>query len=230
MDEQASIEAVGEHYDAKMMMVAREKSWQAVHDIGAAIRPGMTEEQGVEIARQTLKAAGLLRGWHAIYVRFGTNTLKDYTEASEPGVVLKDNDIFYIDIGPVWQKWEGDAGDTFVVGNDPDMQRAPRDARTLFADTRNKWRKDGATGQVLYQYMVERARELGWELNLRWDGHRLSDFPHKAIHSGTLANAPFKPTADLWVLEIQIRHPTRPFSAFYEDMLLSEDAETDGKR
>jgi len=38
MDEQADIIAVDEHYEAKMMMVAREKSWQAVRDIGAAIR------------------------------------------------------------------------------------------------------------------------------------------------------------------------------------------------
>ena len=33
---------------------------------------------------------------------------------SEPGTILQENDIFFVDIGPVWQKWEGDAGNTHV--------------------------------------------------------------------------------------------------------------------
>lgn len=222
MTEQASIEAVGDNYDAKMMMVAREKTRQAVRDIAAGIRPGMAEEAAMELARKTLKDAGMLRGWHAILVRFGTNTLKDYSEPSDPGVTLKDNDIFFVDIGPVWQKWEGDAGDTFVTGDDPDMVRAARDVRVLFNEVRAKWRSEGATGQVLYRFAAQRAQEMGWELNLKMDGHRLADFPHKAIHAGSLASATFKPSTDLWVLEIQIRHPTRPFSAFYEDILFDE--------
>ncbi|MFP3748232.1 (Fe-S)-binding protein, partial [Achromobacter sp. SIMBA_011] len=27
------------------------------------------------------------------------------------------------------------------------------------------------------------------------------------------------PNAGLWILEIQIAHPTKPFGAFYEDLL-----------
>jgi hypothetical protein len=57
-------------------------------------------------------------------------------------------------------------------------------------------------------------------------GHRLSEFPHAAHHKGALADAPFTPSPGLWMLEIQLRHPTRPFGAFYEDLLLddSDDA------
>jgi ribosome recycling factor len=32
----------------------------------------------------------------------------------------------------------------------------------------------------------------------------------------------FAPTTDLWVLEIQIRHPGRQIGAFYEDLLLDQ--------
>jgi Xaa-Pro aminopeptidase len=225
MSEQANIEAVGQNYDAEMMLVARQKTRQVMRDIAAGMRPGMTEEQGTEFARQTLKEAGLLRGWHGIFVRFGTNTLKDYYETSEPGVVLQENDVFFLDIGPIWQKWEGDAGDTFVVGNDADMLRAAHDVRSLFSDVHRKWRNDGDTGQALYKYAEQRATEMGWVFNLKVDGHRIGDFPHKAIHSGSLSSTTFKPTTDLWVLELQIRHPTRPFGAFYEDLLLNNLAE-----
>jgi len=223
MDERTKIEAVGENYDADMMLIARERTRKAIRDIAAGIHPGMPEEQGVEMARKVMKDAGLLRGWHAMLVRFGTNTLKDYAEPSDPGVVLQENDIFFIDIGPVWQKWEGDGGDTFVTGNDPDMLRAARDVHVLFDETHTKWREEGASGKALYRFAEERAREMGWVLNLKMDGHRLADFPHKALHAGPLAAAFFTPSSDLWVLEIQIRHPTRRFSAFYEDLLLDED-------
>jgi hypothetical protein len=32
----------------------------------------------------------------------------------------------------------------------------------------------------------------------------------------------FAPTTDLWVLEIQIRHPERQIGTFYEDLLLDQ--------
>src|SRR5579862_3298298 len=124
--DQQKNEAVGGNYDAEMMMLTREKTRRAMYDIAAAIRPGMLEEAAMQLARQTLKAAGLLRGWHGIHVRFGINTLKSFGTPSEPGVALKENDLFFIDIGPIWKKWEGDAGDTFVVGNDPEMHRIAR--------------------------------------------------------------------------------------------------------
>ena len=157
-----------------------------------------------------LRDLRLLRGWHGVYLRFGANTLLTYWDKDAPDVVLRDNDIFYIDIGPVWEKWEGDGGDTFVVGNDPEMQRAPAAAREVFVRVQEKWRTESVTGAALYAYATEVARSMGWELAPGVDGHRLSDFPHKAFHSGTLAATSFAPATDLWVLEIQIRHPTLP--------------------
>lgn len=223
MAEQSRIEAVGEHYDAAMMRSARQRTRRAMHDIAAAIRPGMWEAEAMELARATLKAAGLLRGWHGIHVRFGANTLKPFGAPSDP-VQLREDDVFFIDIGPVWQKWEADAGDTFVVGNDPDMHRIARDVKRIFDDCEQRWRQDHLTGQALYDYATARSAELGWQLNLAMNGHRLADFPHSAYHKGALAEVPFKPTSGLWVLEIQVRHPDRPFGAFYEDLLREADA------
>ncbi len=67
----------------------------------------MFEEEAVQYARQVLKDLEMLRGWHGIHVRFGVNTLKQFGEPSAPGVKLRDDDIFFIDIGPVWQKVGG---------------------------------------------------------------------------------------------------------------------------
>jgi len=221
---QAQYEAVGEHYDSVMLLEARARTWRAIEDIAAGVAPGMVEEDALEMARRVLKEAELLRGWHGLLVRFGENTLKNFSEPSEPGTVLRDNDIFFIDIGPVWRKWEGDGGQTFVVGDDPAMHAAARDVKTLFDQVHDKWRAEGLTVTALYDYAAARAASMGWELNLDMAGHRLSDFPHKAIHKGALADAKFTPSSGLWVLEVQIRHPDRPFSAFYEDLLLDGEA------
>ena len=218
-------ERVGPHYDKAKMLEARRHTWHAIKRIAAGIRPGMRESEGVEFAKTILKDLGLLRGWHGVYLRFGANTRLTYWDKDAPDVLLGDNDIFYIDIGPVWEKWEGDGGDTFVVGNDPEMQRACTAVRQVFDRVHDKWRMGSVTGVALYDYASEVARSMGWELAPGVDGHRLGDFPHKAYHSGTLASTPVAPATDLWVLEIQIRHPTLPFGAFYEDLLLESGDE-----
>jgi len=219
-DEKVKAEAVGAHFDRTMFLHVRERTRKVINDIAASIHPGMIEEDAVAMAKDQLRAAEMLRGWHGLHVRFGTNTLKNFGQPSEPGVALRDNDIFFIDIGPVWQKWEGDGGDTFVVGNDPEMLGAQRDVRDLFSRARAKWLAHGLSGMALYDFAAAEAQAMGWELNLDMSGHRLADFPHAVLHKGSLAETPFAPSPGLWVLEIQIRHPDRPFSAFYEDLLL----------
>ena len=90
----------------------------------------------------------------------------------------------------------------------------------LFDRVKVRWQADGLSGNELYQFASGEARRLGWELNLDVSGHRLADFPHEALYPGSLLEATFVPKTALWVLEIQIRHPQRPFGAFYEDLLV----------
>ncbi len=220
--EQADLERVGSAYSPERMLAVRDMTRAAIHDIAAAVRPGMAEEEAVAMAKQLLAARGMLRGWHEVYVRFGPNTMKTFGAASDPGVILGPNDIFFIDIGPVFEEWEGDGGDTFVTGGDPDMTRIAADARKLFHRVRAQWAQHGWTGLQLYDYATSQARELGWELNLDLSGHRLSDFPHATIYDGPMATVPFRPSPMAWVLEIHIRHPARGFGAFFEDMLLAD--------
>jgi Xaa-Pro aminopeptidase len=222
-ESRAQLERVGAHYDREQMLSVRNMTLDAVDRIARAVKPGMVEEEAAAEGRRILKDMGMLRGWHGVKVRFGPNTLRVFSEPSQPGTILRDNDIFFVDIGPVWQRWEGDAGNTYVVGSDPDMHRCKRDVRELFDRVRAKWRAESVTGRDLYEFACDEAKALGWELNLDTSGHRLADFPHKALFSGSLAQVDFAPATGLWVLEIQIRHPERPIGAFYEDLLLDQD-------
>jgi hypothetical protein len=190
----------------------------------------MSEEEGRRVAAEVLSDHGLRKGWHKILVRFGPSTILNFDDPAPAGVVLGDDDIFFIDIGPIYAGCEGDAGDTFTVGDDPEMARAARDVYDLWSQVRSEWALRSTTGADLYRLAGERAEAMGWVLNLDLTGHRLSSFPHSAHYDGTLAAVEFAPSDLLWVLEIQIRHPDRPFGAFFEDLLLYDDVLQDRAR
>jgi len=218
------LEATGARFTLEKLMDVRARTRRAVHAIANSVEVGMSEEEAKDVARRILSSLRMRRGWHHIIVRVGSNTTKDFMERSEPGVILGSEDIFFVDIGPIYEGCEGDAGDTFVVGEDPEHHRAKRDARAIWEATRLHWFEQGATGKELYDFATRAAENLGWKLNLDLSGHRLSEFPHSAHYDGSIADVPFPLHADRWVLEIAIIHPERPFGAFYEDLLLEDQS------
>src|ERR1700677_1501343 len=189
-----TLEKVGEAYSPDQMFKVRGLTRGAINEIAARVRPGMVEEDAVEMARDILAERGMVQGWNDVYVRFGTNTTKKFGAASDPGITLGDDDIFLIDIGPVFEKWEGDGGATFVTGTNPDKARCAADARKLFHIVRKKWEAEKMTGRALYDFAVIEARRMGWELNLDLSGHRLSEFPHEVHYPGPMADVDFTPT------------------------------------
>jgi Xaa-Pro aminopeptidase len=223
-----TLEGTGKAFELDGFMAVRTRTRVAVHQIAQQIMPGMSEERAKEIARETLSALGMRRGWHHIIVRCGANTTKDFMARSEPGVVLQDDDIFFVDIGPVYGDFEGDAGDTFVFGNNPLHHKAKRDVREIWEIVRAKWLGEQVSGIELYEFATKTAEEFGWKLNLDLSGHRLSDYPHSAHYDGPLAEVAFTPNPNLWVLEIAIAHPDGTFGAFYEDLLLEDQSFPEG--
>ncbi|WDD95597.1 aminopeptidase P family protein [Burkholderia sp. FERM BP-3421] len=215
-------ERVGPAFSADGMLLAREQTRRAIHDIASRVAPGMREEEAVTMAKQRLAEAGMTLSWHPTRVRFGRNTLKPMKRSSEPGVVLRDGDLFFIDIAPRVGAWEGDGGASFVAGAHAEHARCAADAERLFHDVRGVWASRGLSGQALYAYAAETARKMGWDLNLDLPGHRVADFPHAALHTGALADLDVAPSALRWILEVHLLDPARRFGAFFEDMLLDD--------
>lgn len=213
-------ENVGLHYSQERMRAARDSSWAALRDIASRIVPGMSEAEAVNLAKERLDAAGMQRIWHPSIIRFGPNTLKTFRQRSDADTVLGNSDIYFIDLGPVFDGHEGDVGDTFVVGEDATMHACAEAARDLFKVTAARWR-EGTTGTDLYAYADDQAKAMGWRLNHESKGHRVGDYPHAVHKAGSLGNFDAAPIPGLWVLEIQIAHPTLPIGAFFEDLLMA---------
>lgn len=214
------IESVGEKFEDSLIVAARDKTLEVIRAVSRQVVPGMTEDQVRKLVQAEMEKSGTEKFWHAPQIRLGVNTLRAFGEPGEPGVILAENDVFFLDLGPVYAGHEGDVGRAFAVGSDPEMNRIARDVETIWKRVRDHWTQTQESGAKLYAFATQEAQALGWELSLHEaNGHRIADFPHAAKRRGTIEGLDFKPSSSRWILEIHIKHPTRPFGAFYEDLL-----------
>src|ERR1700735_4113015 len=91
------------------------------------IRSGAKESE-INEAIYTLAARmyGISRYWHKRIVRTGRNTLAPYDE-NPTDLTVGEDDIVFLDLGPVFEEWESDFGRTYVVGSDPLKHKLCRD-------------------------------------------------------------------------------------------------------
>ena len=234
--EEIKIEHIGRHALPAMTTFAREKTWQAVADISQMIRPGMTEKQATQKANAYFAEKGVRKFWHKTHVRFGHSTTLSFDDPYADHVVLKENDIFFIDIGPVFFGHEADCGQTFVLKDNQlfsvkseadaawaeqsDYYKLKLASEKLFLVVANKWKNEKISGAELYEFAAIEAEKMGYQLNLQGaSGHRIGDFPHAVFHKGALNQFKQKPQEQRWILEIQLRHPQLNVGAFFEDIL-----------
>ncbi|MFP3246395.1 MAG: M24 family metallopeptidase [Paraburkholderia sp.] len=155
-------QAVGENFSVEAMRHARTMTWKVVDEVAQKIRPGMRESEANVLCKEILRESGMDRIWHPILIRFGENTLRTFKQPSQSDPQLAANDIYFVDLGVVWDRHEGDAGATFVVGGDPEMKACADAAKVIFAQVEQHWRATGAGGKALYDYASQQAEALGW--------------------------------------------------------------------
>ena len=214
------LEKVGPRYSLDGMLAAREQSVRAMAAIASQLHVGMTTAQALEMATQTLQAMGASHTWHPTYIRFGDDTVRTPRQGIDPDRVLRTTDIVVVDVGPVWDGYEGDYGDTFVFGQHELHHACVKALHAVFDETRLAWGR-GLTGRELYDFAERSAQAKGWQLERNLAGHRVADFPHVLYGQDKLAEVEIVPSEVVWVLEIQLCHPTEPIGAFFEDILIT---------
>lgn len=213
-------EKVGENFQAHALIAAQSQAWDAVRETASHCKPGSTEADAHAILKEILKAKGVDKIWHPPQIRFGKNTTKAFGVKGDSSVVLQKNDLFFLDIGPIFDGYEGDVGATFVVGNDPNHLKIAADAKQVFDDVKAHWERTGLSGAELYKFAADAADERGWKLSLEGaSGHRVSEFPHAVHWRGKLRTYEKHPSPDRWILEIHLLHPDGLYGAFFEDLL-----------
>ena len=196
------------------------------------IRPGVLEsELSQEIHELARRDFGLRRHWHKRVVRAGPNTALGYY-AEPPDRRLEQDDVVYLDFGPLFDEWEADYGRTYVLGNDPLKHKLVADIEAAFKRGKQRFMDDmELTAGGLYDYVSGLAREAGWEFAAPTAGHLVGHFPHEtapgdqprfSIRHGnpiSLREPDAKGERRHWILEIHFADAARTFGGFCEELL-----------
>jgi methionine aminopeptidase len=192
---------------------------QLLEEITTYLHPGVTESEMTAKAKAVFKAHGIEQLWHNPYIRFGSHTLLTFLDKPKTDKTLGEDDIAYIDIGPIIDGIEGDAGHTLVFGNNPLFLGLKAESERLFQLGRQFWMDHNPTGVELYEYIHQQAQQDGYEFILNPAGHLIGAFPHIGWKEG-LHSYPYTAEPGMWILEIQIKHSHHPYGAFYESLLI----------
>ena len=210
----------------------------AMELVGAAeqaglFRAGVSESQlSREIQALGRELFGTFKHWHKRIVRAGPNTLCTYG-GDPPDVLVREDDILFVDLGPLFGSWEADIGRTYVVGGDPDKIRMRDAIEAAWYSGRDyfKANRDSATGADLYGLAAEAARAQGYEFGNWHSGHLIGNFPHEIVqgefqenylHSGNhtrLCDPDGGGYPRTWIYEIHFVDRERGYGGFFEQWL-----------
>jgi Xaa-Pro dipeptidase len=195
------------------------------------VRPGRTEREiELDIYALALRQFGVEKHWHKRIVRAGANTLT--IAADNPPVRdIEENDIVYLDLGPVFEEWEADLGRTYVLGDHPGaplVEALP----VVFDRVQSHYQASpDITGAELYAFAQKAAAEAGWVFGGKIAGHLVSEFAHALIPGDKDLNRIYPGNSkrmrdpdDLgrerhWILEIHLVEPHGLYGGFYERLL-----------
>lgn len=214
-----SREDVGLNFKLDKFLKARELTQKIVEVFSSKVFVGMSEAQGNLILEELFLEFKAEKKWHPTKFRIGKNTTKSFKDISEENVYLNEDDIYFVDIGPVLDGHEGDYGKTFMLGNNILYQNIIEASFKVFNETKAKWENEKFSGAKLYSFAKEYAHKLGYKLNERMSGHRVGDFPHHVFYRGSLNDFEKVPCENLWILEIHLIDEENKIGAFFEDIL-----------
>ncbi|QDX92519.1 aminopeptidase P family protein [Brevibacillus laterosporus] len=199
------------------------------------LRGGVTEKQvNREIYELAFQMFGIKKYWHKRIVRTGKNTLYPYRE-NPPDLTISDEDIIFLDFGPIFEEWEADFGRTFVLGNDPYKIKLQNDIAQAWQNGKDYFQsRPNITGSELFEFMCRLAEEYGWEYGGPHAGHLIGEFPHERIQGDEVENYIHsenkvqmrEPDKDGrrrdWILEVHFIDRELEIGGFFEQLLTVE--------
>jgi Xaa-Pro aminopeptidase len=219
---------------AKQLIEAQTKAEALFNEIEARglIRPGITETcLNADIYALAHEMYGITTYWHKRIVRAGRNALLPYDE-NPPDLNIGEDDILFLDLGPVFEEWEADFGRTFVLGADPLKHKLRQDVGQAFADGKKFFNETpNITSREFFNYIVSLAEKSGWEFGGRIAGHLIGHFPHEKIADDKVTlyvhpknHLPMRSVDEKgrqrhWILEIHFVDREREIGGFYEELL-----------
>lgn len=206
-----------ESFDPQRLLAARSASWSLLDACFARLEPGMSSDEARACVDAHILEVTGRRPWHPTQLRVDPETRLPFGAKPAQAAVITPSSLVVLDMGPVFDGYEGDVADTRRLDGARDDLAAS--ARALHEELVLHWRLHRTSGRALYTHAAERADAMGYDLATRGaSGHRLADFPHEV--RGQLKALDRCPRSAAWVLEIHLLSRAGERGAFYEDLLV----------
>lgn len=197
------------------------------------LAPGNTELTASDGIRELAYVNfGVESFWHKRIVRSGSNTVYPYRENPEV-LTIQNNDIVFLDFGPVFSNWEADFGRTYVHGSDPAKLRLRNEAERIWNLGRNfAIENPEIRAHELYAFVASEVHLAGYVLGeQRHVGHLIGEFPHEWVEDDK-STSYLTPENSLplrrndadgnrwhWILECHLVDPELNIGSFFEQLL-----------
>ncbi|MCW7479395.1 aminopeptidase P family protein [Leptospira bandrabouensis] len=196
------------------------------------IRSNISERQlSLEIYEIAKDRLGIKKYWHKKIVRTGVNTIFPYDEKPND-LMIKEDDIIWIDFGPIFENFEADFGRTYVLGNNNEKLNLKLTVEKAWYAARNHYfSKTSINGLELFNFLEGFAFDNGYIFGNNIAGHLIDEFSHYKIHKSTPENYICKENlidlkSDLdgltrfWILEVHFVTKNKQFGSFFEQLLI----------
>lgn len=219
---------------SQALLSAQQKAEQLFAQVvttGLIVPGKMESELTAQIYALARERFGVSRHWHKRIARSGPNTMLSYHDEPDDRRI-GDDDIVYLDFGPVFDSWEADFGRSYALGSDPAKQKLVRDIEAAFHDGKAHFRRnENLTCGQLYDYVVDLGAAAGWEFGNNTAGHLVGHFPHESEPGHTKAfsirhgnrlclREPDAHGAQRhWILEIHFIDRRLQIGGFFEELL-----------
>lgn len=197
------------------------------------IQAGKSENKlNTEIFELAKEMFGIEKYWHKRIVRAGKNTIFPYRE-NPADLIIQEEDILFLDFGPVFEDWEADLGKTYVLGENVQMLKMKADVETAWYEGYEFYKKNrnGLIAADFYKFTCDLAKKLGWKFGHIHCGHLIGKFPHERVQGEETLNyihpENLKSMSDpdksgnerFWIYEIHLIDKTESFGGFFEQLL-----------
>jgi Xaa-Pro aminopeptidase len=221
--------------EAKQMMIAQQKAqdlFNTVEQKGLIVAGKSEMQLCEEVVQLASDLFGVDNYWHKKIVRAGANTLQPFN-GNPPDRMIEEDDILFLDFGPVFNGWEADLGRTYVIGSNPLKLKLKKDVEEAWYES-SKWyaEQNTLTGAEYFYYVTELAKRYGYSFGNEIAGHIIGRHPHEQPddpsdlcldihpdnHSNILVNDKYGNKRH-WILEIQFVDRANNIGAFFEQLL-----------
>ncbi len=219
----------------QQLVIAEQKAkelFDAVEQRGLIIAGKPESTLSAEVVALAKDAFGIDTYWHKKIVRAGMNTLQPFT--GEPADrIIGEDDIVFLDFGPIYNGWEADLGRTYVLGNDPLKLKMKKDVEDAWQEANQwYWAQSELTGAAYFNYVDALAKRHGYQFGNAIAGHIVGHYPHEQPddpndlcldihpdnHSSILLSDK-NGNKRHWILEIHFTDKDNLIGGFFEQLL-----------